>query len=107
MKLLLKPMTKYYLIRILFKSTKDKSKTISRMFYITTMPQRIWHSHSLNNGPTIRDAFLCTVQVRTLRSSSLGPIPSAKSKIRGRVQTTWTEFWVILTPSPYVDAFTK
>ena len=23
------------------------------------------------------------------------------------VQTTWPEFWAILTPSPYVDTFTK
>ena len=27
--------------------------------------------------------------------------------IGGRVQTTWTEFWAILTPYPYVDTFTK
>ena len=34
---------------------------------------------------------------------------STKSvRIRGRVQTTWTEFWAILTPPPpYVDTFTK
>ena len=30
-----------------------------------------------------------------------------KSLVWGRVQTTWTEFWAILTPSPYVDTFTK
>ena len=25
--------------------------------------------------------------------------------LKGPVQTTWTEFWATLTPSPYVDTF--
>ena len=29
-------------------------------------------------------------------------------QVRGHIQTTWTEFWAILTPPPpYVDTFTK
>ena len=41
----------------------------------------------------------------------LSPLVKSKRKIDFRnvytVQTTWTEFWAILTPSPYVDTFTK
>ena len=32
---------------------------------------------------------------------------SSSFRIRGHVQSTWTEFWAILTPSPYVDTFIK